>query len=257
MDVDRYAMVFAHPGHELAVAGLLQRYRPHLLFVTRADSGGDVERERLALYGLGQLGLTERARFLSISEPDIYRWLLEGELSPFIELRQNLLAWLEDIRPNKLFGDAFELSNVVHDIGRALLDSAWRDYRESFACENLELPLVCRTEPGLWNLRFQQFPYGEFETFQLREEETRLKKSLADWAGTQRTEAAGVKDFFSIEREIFRRVPFNRDYTTPPEGVRLHYDEWNEFQVQCGKHARPIMFAEHFVPIVRELPELS
>jgi hypothetical protein len=117
--------------------------------------------------------------------------------------------------------------------------------------------LVCRTEPGLWNLRFQEFPRGEFETFHLTEEETRLKKSLADWASTQRTEAAGVKDFFSIEREVFRRVSSDRDYTTPPEGLRLHYDEWNEFQVQCGKHARPILFAKHFVPLVRQLPELS
>src|SRR5262249_583412 len=151
------------------------------------------------------------------------------------ELRQRLVGWLEDIRPNRIFGDAFELSNVVHDVGRALLDSAWREYRKSILCENFELPLVCRTEPGLWNLRFHEFPLGEFETFHLREEETRRKKSLADWAGTQRTEAAGVKDFFSLEREVFRRVPSDRDYTKPPQGLRLHYDEWNEFQVQCGK----------------------
>jgi len=257
MDVNRCAMVFAHPGHELAVAGLLQRYQPHLLFLTRADSAGDVEREPLALYGLGELGLTERTKFLSISEIDIYRWLLEGELGPFIELRRKLVAWLEDIRPDSLFGDAFELSNVVHDIGRALLDSAWREYRKRVACENFELPLVCRTEPGLWNLRFQEFPSGDFEIFHLTEGETRLKKSLADWAGTQRTEAAMVKGFFLIEREVYRRVPSDRDYTKPPEGLRLHYDEWNDLQVQRGKHAQPILFAKHFVPIVRQLPELS
>jgi hypothetical protein len=257
MTVGRYAMVFAHPGHELAVAGLLQRHRPHLLFLTRADSAGDFERETLALQGLGQLKLTEQAKFLGISETDIYGWLLEGELSPFIELRRKLVGWLKDIRPNRLFGDAFELSNVIHDIGRAILDSAWREYRKDVACENFELPLVCRTEPGLWNLRFQEFPHGDFEIFYLTERETQLKKSLADWAGTQRTEAAMAKDFFSIEREVFRRVPSDRDYAKPPEGLRLHYDEWNEIQVQRGRHARPILFAKHFIPIVRQLPELS
>jgi hypothetical protein len=256
MSVNRYAMVFAHPGHELAAAGLLQRHKPHLLFLTRADSGGDVEREKLALYGLEQIGLTERATFLGISEPDIYRWLLEGELSPFLELRQKLLAWLEDIRPDRIFGDAFELSNVVHDIARALIDSVWREYRRRIACENFELPLVCRTEPGVWNLRFQEFPLGDFEIFQLSANETQVKKSLADWAGSQRTEAAMVKDFFSIEREVFRRVPCDRDYTKPPEGLRLHYDEWNELQAQRGKYAQPILFSKHFVPLVRQLPEL-
>ena len=257
MDGDRCGMVFAHPGHELAVAGLLQHHRPQLLFLTRADSAGDIERETLALYGLGQLGLTERARFLSISETDIYRWLLEGELDPFIELRQKLVGWLEETKPDRLFGDAFELSNVVHDIGRALLDSAWREYRKAVTCENFELPLVCRTEPGIWNLRFQEFPRGDFETYHLSEEETRVKKSLDDWAGTQRTEAAMVKGSFLIEREVFRRVPSDRDYTKPPEGLRLHYDEWNEIQVRRGKYAQPIMFAKHFSPIVRQLPELS
>jgi hypothetical protein len=236
---------------------LLQRHRPHLLFLTRADSGGDVEREALALYGLGELELTDRATFLNISETDIYRWLLEGDLSPFIELRRKLVAWLEEIQPNSLFGDAFELSNVVHDIGRALLDSAWRQYRNGIPGENFELPLVCRTESGLWNLRFQEFPHGEFEVFRLTEEETRIKNSLADWAATQRTEAAMVKGFFVIEREVFRRVPFDRDYTKPPKGLRLHYDEWNKHQVQLGKHARPILFANHFAPIVKQLSELS
>jgi hypothetical protein len=115
--------------------------------------------------GLGQLELTERARFLSISEPDIYRWLLEGEPSPFIELRQKLVGWLEDIRPNRLFGDAFELSNVVHDIGRALLDSAWRYYRKSVACENFELPLVCRTERDCGICDFRSFSAASLRLF--------------------------------------------------------------------------------------------
>lgn len=250
-------MVFAHPGHELAVAGLLQRNRPHLLFITRADSAGDVERESLTFQGLEQLGLVDRATFLGVAEADIYRWLLERELGPFLELRGKLLAWLETVRPVTLFGDAFELSNVVHDIGRALLDSAWREYRKRDECENFELPLVFRTEPEVWNLRFQQFNHGEFETFQLTEEEVRLKKSLADWAGTQRTEAAMVKSFFQIEREVYCKVPPDRDYTEPPQGLRFHYDEWGLMQVQRGKYAEAILFLEHFVPMVRQFPELS
>jgi hypothetical protein len=251
------AMVFAHPGHELAVAGLLQRYRPHLLFLTRADSAGDLEREKLALHGLDQLGLAAQSTFLNVSEIDIYRWLLESALAPFLDLRDRIFQWLKEVRPTTLFGDAFELSNVIHDIGRALLDSAWREYGGGHACQNFELPLVCRTEPGLWNLRFQQFPFGDFETFHLTKAEAQTKQSLVDWAGARRTEAAEVKGFFSIEREVFRRVPDDRDYRFPPKGLRLHYDEWGRMKVEQGQHARPILFAEHYVPIVRELPALQ
>ena len=35
------AMVFAHPGHEFLVAGMMQRYRPQLLYLTRSDSGAE------------------------------------------------------------------------------------------------------------------------------------------------------------------------------------------------------------------------
>jgi hypothetical protein len=253
----RSAMVFAHPGHELAVAGLVQRHRPHVLFLTRADSGSDTERENLSLYALGELGVSDRVKFLGLSEIEIYRWLLEGELDPFLELRRKLLAWLQDVQPDRLFGDAFELSNVIHDTGRAILDSAWREYRTQTPCENFELPLVCRTEPGLWSLRFQQFPDSDHEIFHLTEEEIRIKQTLADWAATQRTEAAMVKPYFVIQRELFRGVPVDRDYTTPPKGLRFHYDEWNAEQVKLGKYAQPILFADHFVPVVRKLSSLG
>jgi len=249
-------MVFAHPGHEVLVAGLMQRYHPHLLFLTCADSGGDTERESLARHGLQQLGLLDRTTFLGVSELDLYRWLLDGQLEPFLELRGRLLEWLEAVRPRMLFGDAFELSNVIHDAARALLDSAWRECRQQFLCDNFELPLACRTEPEPWNLRFQEFPYGSFETIQLTDEEKSLKRSLADWLGTRRAEAAMAREFFSLAREVFRQVPPDRDYTKAPEGLRFHYDEWGQLQVQIGKYAEAILFAEHFVPLVRQLPWL-
>jgi hypothetical protein len=256
MDQNSCAMIFAHPGHELLVAGLMQRHRPHLLFLTRSDSAGDTEREKLAHHGLQQLGLAERTTFLSVRESDLYRWLLGGEVTPFLELRWRLVEWLDAIRPTRLFGDAFELSNVIHDIGRALLDSAWRECRQRFPCDNFELPLACRTDPQPWNLRLQEFPHGSFDTVRLTDAEACLKQSLVDWICTQRVEAAMAKNYFSLSREVFRAVSPDRDYATPPEGLRLHYDEWGRLQVQRGKYAKAILFAEHFVPLIRQLPWL-
>jgi hypothetical protein len=247
-------MVFAHPGHELAVAGLMQRHRPHLLFLTRADGNNDTEREALARHGLDQLGLTGQTTFLSVHEADVYRCLLEGDVSPLLELRRRVHGWLVQVRPTTLFGDAFELTNVVHDIGRAVVDSAWREYREQTPCDNFELPLVCRTEPELWKLRFQEFPSGSFETVRLTQAEVDLKKSLTQWAGKQRPEAAMAEQYFSLGREVFRPVPADRDYSVPPEGLRFHYDDWGRFQVIRGKYAKPILFADHYVPLIRNLP---
>ena len=251
------AMVFAHPGHELLAAGLMQRHHPHLLFLTRADSAGDNEREALAQTGLEKLGLAKQTTFLGLGESDLYRGLLNGDAAPFLEMRQRVLTWLEAMRPALVFGDAFELSNVVHDIGRAVLDSAWREYSQKTPCDNFELPLVYRSEPELWNLRFQEFPTGPFETIRLTEAEKRLKQSLADWVCTRRVEAEMARAFFNLDTEVFRAVPSDRDYATPPDGLRFHYDDWGRYQVQLGKYSRPILFAEHFVPIVRGLPQLA
>jgi hypothetical protein len=257
LDHDRCAMVFAHPAHELLVAGLLQRRRPHLLFLTRGDSAGDTEREMLAQHGLQQVGLAERTTFLSVSESDLYRWLLAGDVTPFLELRRRIVEWLDAVRPRQLFGDAFELVNVVHDVGRALLDSAWRECRLGFPCDNFELPLVCRTEPELWTLRFQEFPDGLFETVRLTDPEIKVKQALADWLGMRRVEAAMAGELFPLDREVFRPVPPDRDYTIPPPGLRFHYDEWGRIQVQRGKYAQAISFSEHFVPLIRRLPWLQ
>ena len=253
----RSAMVFAHPGHELLVAGLMQRLRPHILFLTCADSAGDSERETLARQGLEKLGLVEQTTFFSISEHDVYGWLLEGNVAPFLKLRHRLLEWLDAIRPSQVFGDAFELSNITHDIGRAVLDSAWREWQEQFPCRNFELPLVYRTAPEIWSLRFQEFPNGAFETIQLTPAELECKNSLADWVSTRHVEAEMVRSFFTLDKEVYRRVPADRDYSLPPDGMRLHYDDWGRIQVLRGKYAKPLLFADHFVPLVRNLPRLA
>jgi hypothetical protein len=235
----------------------MRRHRPHVLFLTRADSAGDTEREMLAREGLERLGLAERAAFLSVSEPDLYRCLLEGDVAPLLRLRRRLLQWLDAVRPNRIFGDAFEVTNVIHDLGRALLDSAWREYCDRSACENFELPLVCRTGPELWNLRFQEFPCGPYETIRLTPAELECKLALAEWIGSRRVEAEMARCFFAPDREVYRAVPARRDYLVPPEGLQLHYDDWGRHQVQRGKYAQPILFAQHFVPLVRQLPRLT
>ena len=86
--------------------------------------------------------------------------------------------------------------------------------------------------------------------------EAAVKNTLADWAGTQREEAVMVKQYLTLDREVFRRVDPERNYTVAPEGLKLHYDDWGETQVMRGKYEEAIRFTEHYVPIVRHLPQL-
>jgi len=109
----------------------------------------------------------------------------------------------------------------------------------------------------LWKLRFQEFPGETPQAFYLDERQKDIKKELADWIGKEREEAAMAASFFSLGREVFREVPCDRDYTKPPKGLRLHYDEWGQAQVLRGKYKQPILFATHFVPLVQRLPWMT
>lgn len=247
-------MVFAHPGHELTTVGLLLRLRPHLLFLTRSDSAGDPTRESVALEGLRRMGLDAQATFFGVGEHDIYRWLLRGEMEPLLQLRGRIAAWLDDVQPTCVFGDAWELFNIVHDVGRVMLDSAWRSYRLKAPCTNYELPLVCRTAPDVRLLRYQEFPSGPYETLTLDAPVAALKRTLADWAEQQWNEVAKVREYYSLDRECYREVSADRDYLTPPAGLQIHFQEWGRLQVLRGKYAEAITFADHFVPFVRAMP---
>ena len=84
-----------------------------------------------------------------------------------------------------------------------------------------------------------------------------MKQSIADWVMARRPEAAAAEKLFCVGREVFRPVPPDRDYTCLPEGLRRHYDEWGQLQVKLGKYKHVITFADHFVPLVRQLPWLE
>jgi hypothetical protein len=255
MSGERVAMVFAHPGHEIVVAGLMQRHRPHILFLTAADSGGSAGRAELARQGLDLLGLPGRATFLNVSEVQSYAWALNGTAGRYREIGDQILGWLQEVRPAAVFGDAFELYNFHHDLGRALLDGALRRYGERFGLpRNYECPLVCRTDPNLMCLRFQEFAGGPFEVFRLSEPELSGKRALVDWVRQRHPEAARVAGLFPpLNQEVYRAVPPDRDYSVAPAGLRRHYDDWGRLQVLLGKHRQPLLFAEHFVPLIRAL----
>jgi hypothetical protein len=250
-------MVFAHPAHELPALGLIQQYRPHLLFLTRADSAGDNERETLARHGLGQLGLLDTTTFFGIPEAEVHRWLIDCDVHAVLELRGRLLGWLDQARPDAIFGDAFELTNVVHDLGRAILDSALREWTQHHPCRSFELPLACRTDPEIWKFRIQEFPGDTPEVYIFDSDQESTKKEKVEWMSGKQREAAVGAQLLSLDREVFREVPSDRDYAIPPPGLRLHYDDWGKLQVARGKYQQPILFASHFVPLVRQLPLMT
>jgi hypothetical protein len=114
-----------------------------------------------------------------------------------------------------------------------------------FAAEQKTEPKTCSTKD------FRSVPTRPLTS---TPHEISAKRSLADWASVQDGFVAKVcKLIPDVQREPYRPVPVNRDYTIPPEGIRKHYDDRGSEEVRAGRYAAPILFAKHFVPLVNAL----
>ena len=116
---ERVALIVSHPAHAAMVAGLVQRFRPYLLVV-----GQSLAQRSVVNHGLALMGLDDRATFLDIPDAESYYRVLQDDYSFHLSLGHDIFRWLLKIRPTKVFGDAFELSNFQHDMTRLLVDTA-------------------------------------------------------------------------------------------------------------------------------------
>lgn len=244
------ALVVAHPAHAIMVSGIVQRFKPNILIL-----GKSTAQESIVRHGLALLGMQDKATFLGFEDSESYDRVLAGDFSFHIELGKQVSTWLSNVRPRVVLGDAFELSNFQHDLGRALLDNALRSYRSQFEyVQNYEFPICCRAEEGTDKLFFQRFPFGEYETFSLTAPEVEMKRTLGEWASRHDDFIATVCPMIpDIQSEPYRSVPWNRNYTVPPSGLKKHYDDRGREEVKAGRYAKPILFDDHFVPLVRAL----
>lgn len=249
--LDRVALVVSHPAHAAMVAGLVQRFRPYLLIV-----GQSFVQQSILRHGLSLMGLQDKATFLDLPDAESYSRVLVGDYSLHLTLGRQILKWLQKIQPTAVFGDSFELSNFQHDATRLLLDAAINEYQRQQVdgggnLRNYEIPICCRIKDGTDNLIFQTFPQGSYEEFALSESEVNTKLSIGEWASQHDAFVEKVCGLIpNVRSEPYREVPPNRDYRVPPVGLKKHYDDRGREEVLAGHYSAPILFGQHFVPLV-------
>lgn len=255
MNGKHVAVVVSHPAHLLTVAGMLQRWRPHVLVLYRAVVGGGVGQENVVRAALEPLGLTDRFTSFAVSETESFDRALAGDFGYHASIGDRVFAWLRAARPDVVLGDAYEAYNFHHDVTRVLIDAAvGRARARGRAVANYEFPLSCRpNQPGA-PVRYGEFPVGAFRDVRLSAEEVAAKRAVTATAGGVDPFVAGVAPLFARpEVEAYRAVPPDRDYTAPPPGLALYYDERGREVVGAGLYKRAITFRDHFVPLVRAL----
>lgn len=255
MDGKRVAIVVSHPAHLLAVVGMQLRWQPHVLIVNRAVAGAGVGQEEAIRAAFEPLGLAERVASLAISETESFDRVLAGDFSFHAAIGDRIFDWLRTIRPDVVLGDAYETYNFHHDLARLFIDDSIQRLRvQGRRVENYEFPLSCRINEPDAPVQYGAFPFGAFRTLLLHPRELAEKQALATTVGRGNSFVADVARLFAKpEAEQYREVPVDRDYTTPPPGLALFYDERGAEAVRAGQYVEAITFGNHFVPLVRAI----
>ena len=246
----RLVAVLGHPGHELAIYGLLQRHPPAAVVVV--TDGGGVQRVRESQEGLRRIGLLERTRYLDFPEAMFYDALLDFDV-PFIRrVAARVRAAIVPLAPTDVLCDAVEFYNPVHDITLPVVRLAL----DGQAAAVYEIPLVYEVLGRDDEYVVQRAPdtmRDRCVSFLLDERELDAKASARDDVYRSLHEQAGP-ELLRVPRDEMAReelVLAASHVAAPGAGGRgLRYERRARLLHAEGRVERMIAYADHFAPLL-------
>ena len=245
-------IVFSHPNHELAIFGLLQRLRPHLLFLT---DGGGGERLAQTRRGLESVGLLGQARFLDRTEKSFYDALLARDSEFYERVACAVRASVRAHRPDQIFCDAIEFYNPVHDISLPVVRAALRG---AVSTPVFEVPLIYQ-RPGEGEAyevqRAWAAPNGRPVRYQLSEQELAAKVRARDRIYTSLTDQMGplVSELPGAHLALEFVAPARSSVPEPGPGVVLRYEWRARMLAERGEIEQTITYRRHYLPVASSL----
>jgi hypothetical protein len=264
-------VVFSHPNHEIAIFGLLQRLKPHLVYLT--DGGGE-KRVEQTRQGLKSIDLLDRAHFLNYTENSFYEALLTCDFAFYEKVASQVQALFQVIRPLQVLCDTIEFYNPLHDMSLPIVRAA---LRKSASAEIFEVPLVYQKPAETEAYELQRMPAsrrGEQIEFQLSQQELAAKVSARDQIYTILIEPTGLRPptivpqfdrhphvtlgalilalpLTHIALEVI--APACSSLPTPDGEQVLRYEQRAQILRERGKIEREITYAQHYQPVAMSL----
>jgi hypothetical protein len=116
--------VIAHPGHELRVHGWLERARPLVFVLTDGSGSTGISRVESTRRVIEAAGASPGPVFGRLSDRRVYECLVEGAVSVFTALADEIATCLAAEEIEVVVSDAREGYNSGHDICRSLAQAA-------------------------------------------------------------------------------------------------------------------------------------
>lgn len=252
----RTVFILSHPNHELPVHGLLRHLKPLLVYLT--DGGGGLRLQETQSYMSESKFSTV---YLDFKEHEFYQAFLERSNFFSEKVVRRVAGVLEENRPERIFTDAVEFYNPVHDISLpvGILAAARafqlpvRETLERFPF--FEIPLVFQHPEGEYT--FQGSPSdrrGAALAWRLTKGE--VAKKLDAWdkrytvlAKMMGTAIPNLKETAATETVLVAANPLRE----PGAGCQIRY-EWRAQKLKDeGKITEIITRAKHYVPVVEAL----
>ncbi|MEE8201393.1 MAG: hypothetical protein V3R29_09530 [Candidatus Acidoferrales bacterium] len=248
----RRLLVFSHPNHELAVFGLTQRYRPHIVYLT--DGGGE-HRVGETRRGLETLGLLGQARFLNHSEKAFYQALLDQDTDFYRQVAAQVAQLMETVQPEQVFCDAVEFYNPVHDISLPITRAAVGTHKH---IPLFEMPLIYQKPTETETYDVQRFPasrrHGAIELRLTPEElETKIKARDEIYSQLRNQMGRTICDLPPAHLGLEMVRPAESALPTAKPDQVLRYENRGRRLQERGEVQRVITYADHYLPVASAL----
>jgi hypothetical protein len=245
----RAALVIAHPGHELRVYRWLETARPIVFVLTDGSGRSGISRLDRTASIISQVGAPAGGIFGRFTDAAIYATILEGDLSLFHRLVDELSLSFSTHDIDYVAGDATEGYNPAHDLCRLILNAAVRACRLRWNRQiaNFDFLLAGRPDEGdpmrlSRAIRIELDEAGFQRKIQVATSYTEL--------GDEIEAATKQNGLSSFRKEYLRPVGRSCDYVfnEPP-----FYERYGEKQVAAGAYPQVLRYREHMLPIAAAL----
>jgi hypothetical protein len=245
--------LIAHPGHELRVYGWVRMAHPRVDILTDGSGAGGCSRLKRSAELLSSMGAERGAIFGRFSDREIYQAMMDGEVTRFQEMVDQIAeAWIE-ARIEVVASDAREGFNPAHDLCCEMAKAASElVYRKTG--QRLKGYTFCLAE---WDLGGEAAPPSAAGALRIRLDDGMLDDKISE-----------ARSYCELGEEIERALALKgRDYfrdecllaemgwAAQNSNYKPFYEEFGERRVAEGRYKNVLRYGKHVLPILQALRE--
>jgi hypothetical protein len=241
----KWALVVAHPGHELRAFHFLERTHPLVSVLT--DGSGSTGASRLADTSslLDRAGATRDAVYGCFTDPEAYARLMARDGAPFIDAARRLGRSFEDRGITAVLTDAAEGYNPVHDLCRGIAEAGSR--------------LLGNRAPSLYEVDLVGPPDGSGTGIRLSLDDDAFARKLdaINRYAVLSGEASSAFERYGVDafRTEFLRCAITG--VLPPDEYLPYYERVANERVEQGRYRSALRYVEHVRPVLATLMALG